>query len=187
MATKKTNLTSERCLYFAGPYKGYCGHAEYDAEGRVFHGRVIGTKDVITFEADDVRKAHQAFVDSIEDYLAFCAERKEKPEKPYSGKFVARIEPELHRTLSMIAESTGRSLNSLVSESLESIAKAALAGGTMGLAKLGRGGIASGKSSANTTAVPPAGRIARRTKKRPTKATLARPSNRRSASKKPAK
>ena len=163
--TKKTNLTSDRCVYFAGPYKGYCGQAEYDADERLFHGRVIGTKDVITFEADGVRGVQPAFVDSIEDYLAFCAERHESPEKPFSGKFVTRIEPELHRILSMIAESSGQSLNALVSESLAAIAKTAIARGVSRLPKSGTGRFEQRTSSPTRTIVTETGKAIRHTKK----------------------
>ena len=32
-------------------YKGYAGMAEYDDEAGIFHGEVINTRDVITFDA----------------------------------------------------------------------------------------------------------------------------------------
>jgi len=43
-------------------------------------------RDVITFEGETVDELRNAFLDSVEDYLAFCTERGEEPEKPYSGK-----------------------------------------------------------------------------------------------------
>lgn len=61
-------------------YKGYQGAAEAD-EG-AFSGRVIGLGDVITFAALTLADAETAFRDSIDDYLAFCAARGERPEKP---------------------------------------------------------------------------------------------------------
>jgi predicted HicB family RNase H-like nuclease len=60
----------------------------------------------------------QAFHDSVDDYLEFCAERGEDPEKPYSGRFVVRVEPELHKTIAIEARKRGKSINSLVSEAL---------------------------------------------------------------------
>lgn len=56
-------------------YKGYVGTVEAD-EG-AFVGRVIGLRDVITFEGASFAEVEQAFRDSIDDYLAFCAERDE--------------------------------------------------------------------------------------------------------------
>lgn len=40
--------------------------------------------------------------------------------KKFSGRFVARINPELHRTLVMMAKAVGKTLNGFVQELLES-------------------------------------------------------------------
>ena len=63
-------------------YKGYTGVCEIDVEAGVIFGRVTGLKDVITFQGETVAAAIQAFRDSVDVYLAFCAERGEEPEKP---------------------------------------------------------------------------------------------------------
>jgi predicted HicB family RNase H-like nuclease len=76
-------------------YKSCVGKVEFDLEAEIFHGEVINTRDVITFQGDCVKDLEQAFIDSVEDYLEFCVARGEKPDKPFSGKFVVRIEPEL--------------------------------------------------------------------------------------------
>lgn len=99
-------------------YKGYIGKVEFDDEASVFHGEVANTRDVITFQGDNVAELKQAFRDSIDDYLAFCNERGEAPEKPYSGQFVTRIPWELHRQVHMAAVMEGKSLNTWVSEQL---------------------------------------------------------------------
>jgi predicted HicB family RNase H-like nuclease len=62
-------------------YKGYEGQITYDDEARIFHGTVIGMKDIITFEGRTSAEIEQAFKDSIDDYLAFCARLGEEPEK----------------------------------------------------------------------------------------------------------
>lgn len=49
-------------------YKGYTGHAEYDAEAHAFHGEVLDTRDVITFQSNTVKGLERAFRDSIDDY-----------------------------------------------------------------------------------------------------------------------
>lgn len=103
-------------------YKGYVAKVEFDNEGEVFYGEVINLRDVITFEGESVAELKQAFEDSVEDYLAFCAERGESPEKPYSGKFSIRLDPELHRKISVKARLANKSLNSWISDTLESVA-----------------------------------------------------------------
>jgi predicted HicB family RNase H-like nuclease len=100
-------------------YKGYVGRVEYDDEAGIFHGEVINTRDVITFQGATVAKLKKALRDSIEDYLAFCSERGEEPEKPFSGQFVTRVSPDLHRQVNIAAALSGTSLNAWVTEQLE--------------------------------------------------------------------
>ena len=100
-------------------YKGYIGQVEFDDEENIFHGRVINTRDVITFEGDCVADLRQAFFDSVDDYLEFCASRNESPEKPFSGNFEVRIKPELHQKAAVEAAREGLSLNKFVRKVLE--------------------------------------------------------------------
>ena len=53
-------------------YKGYIGHVEFDDEADIFHGEVINTRDVITFQGATVAEIKKAFHESVNDYLAFC-------------------------------------------------------------------------------------------------------------------
>ena len=99
-------------------YKGYSAKIEFDEDANIFHGEVINLRDVITFEGETVDGLRQAFQESVDDYLEFCAERGEDPEKPYSGKFVVRVEPELHKRISIEARKRGVSINALVGEAL---------------------------------------------------------------------
>ena len=102
-------------------YKGYIGHVEYDDEAKIFHGEVVGLRDVITFQGRSVEDLERSFKDSIEDYLNWCKERGEKPEKTFSGTFNLRIPPELHAKLALHAKTIGISLNSYVTEKLRSV------------------------------------------------------------------
>src|SRR6202167_6540561 len=100
-------------------YKGYVGKVEFDDEAGIFHGEVIGTRDVITFQGQSVAELKTAFEESIDDYLAFCKQRGEEPNKPFSGQFVTRIPPELHRQVNLAASLSGKSLNAWVAEQLQ--------------------------------------------------------------------
>ncbi|WP_295878643.1 hypothetical protein [uncultured Thiohalocapsa sp.] len=66
-------------------YKAYLGTLE--PEDGSFVGRAIGLRDVITFDGESYAEVQQAFRDSVDDYLAFCAEpgepcaRKARPTK----------------------------------------------------------------------------------------------------------
>jgi len=100
-------------------YKGYIGVVEFDDEAGIFHGEVVNTRDVITFQGKSVAEIKKAFRESVDDYLEFCKERGEEPDKPFSGKLVLRMEPELHRALAVAARRERKSLNSLIVERLE--------------------------------------------------------------------
>jgi predicted HicB family RNase H-like nuclease len=107
-------------------YKGYLGELEFDADAGIFHGEVIGTRDVITFQGDSVAALTRAFHESVDDYLAFCAERNEEPDKPFSGQFVTRLTPEVHRLVNLAATASGVSLNSWVADQLRAAAEVAV-------------------------------------------------------------
>lgn len=98
-------------------YKGYVGTVEADDGG--FAGRVAGLRDVVTFEGESYKEVEQAFRDSVDDYLAFCAERGEAPDRPYSGKLPLRIAPELHRKAAMRAQAEGLSVNAWIARRIE--------------------------------------------------------------------
>lgn len=99
-------------------YKNYIAHVEFDDEAEIFHGEVINVRDVITFQGSTVKELKRAFIDSVEDYLAFCAARGEAPDKPFSGKFNLRLDPALHRDVYAAARHSGKSINQWVLEAI---------------------------------------------------------------------
>lgn len=62
-------------------YKGYLGTYKPDKKAKIYHGEVIGIQDVITFQSAVETDMEKAFHDSIDDYLAFCAKNRHKPNK----------------------------------------------------------------------------------------------------------
>lgn len=105
-------------------YKGYTGHLEIDADAGILFGRVLDIKDVITFQGETIEEARQAFQDSVDDYLEFCIELGESPDKPFSGKLPFRTTPKIHRQITIAATTQGKSINSWMEEVL---AQAAIA------------------------------------------------------------
>jgi predicted HicB family RNase H-like nuclease len=99
-------------------HKGYVGRIDFDDEAEIFHGEVINTKDVITFQGSSVKELKAAFIDSVEDYLAFCEERGESPDRPFSGKFNVRVAPEIHREAYLSAMQDGVSLNTWITNAI---------------------------------------------------------------------
>jgi predicted HicB family RNase H-like nuclease len=99
-------------------YKGYVGKVDYDGEAEIFHGEVVGIRDVVTFQGRSVAELKKAFRESVDDYLDFCKGRGESSDKPCSGQFVLRIDSELHRQVNMLAGASGLSLNTWVADRL---------------------------------------------------------------------
>ena len=100
-------------------YKGYTAKVEFDDEAEIFHGEVIGIKDVVTFRGETAKELKKVFKESVDDYLSFCKERGEAPDKPFTGKFVVRISPELHRKIYLSAKLSNESINAWMNQKLD--------------------------------------------------------------------
>lgn len=100
-------------------YKGYTGQAEFDDEAGLLHGEVLGLRDVVTFQGTSVEELKGAFEESVDDYLEFCRVRGEVPDKPFSGKLMLRLPPDLHRKVYTSSKREGKSLNQWIAERLE--------------------------------------------------------------------
>lgn len=51
-------------------HKGYAARVEFDAEDRIFHGRIAGIRDIVTFHGESVKELLAAFEAAVDDYLA---------------------------------------------------------------------------------------------------------------------
>jgi predicted HicB family RNase H-like nuclease len=100
-------------------YKGYTGHAEFDDEAELFHGEVLDLRDVITFQGTSVEELEKEFRNSVDDYLEFCEERGEEPDRTFSGRLMLRLPPNVHRDVYVRARQEGKSLNQWIAEKLE--------------------------------------------------------------------
>lgn len=103
-------------------YKGYKARVELDEDRGIFHGRVVNIGDVVTFEGRSTAQLRKEFADSLRFYEAFCAKRGIEPERPYSGRFVVRLEPKLHRSIANAARKEGKSINTWVKSALQQAA-----------------------------------------------------------------
>jgi predicted HicB family RNase H-like nuclease len=100
-------------------YKGYLASVVFDDDNELFHGEVLGIRDVVTFQGRSVQELRKAFQESVDDYLDFCRARGESPDKPASGRFVLRVSPQLHRDLCREASRSGQSLNAWITSRLQ--------------------------------------------------------------------
>lgn len=105
-------------------YKGYFAKTSIDEEAKLIHGELQGLRAVITFQGRSVEEAELAFHDSVDDYLDWCVQRGKDPEKPFSGRFNMRIDPDLHAKAAVAASRLGISLNRFVEKAIEAEALA---------------------------------------------------------------
>jgi predicted HicB family RNase H-like nuclease len=99
-------------------YKGYAARIDYSDEDGCFIGHIAGIKDIIGFHADSVKELRAAFEEAVDDYLATCEKYGRAPQKPYSGRLMLRVPPEVHARAAMMAEAHGMSLNQWAAEVL---------------------------------------------------------------------
>lgn len=99
-------------------YQGYAARVEYSSEDQCFIGHLAGVKDVIGFHGESVTELKSAFEDAVDDYLVTCAKIGKEPQKPYSGKLMLRLPPEVHAAVATAAELNGQSINQWASNVL---------------------------------------------------------------------
>ncbi|NEU14160.1 type II toxin-antitoxin system HicB family antitoxin [Methylobacterium sp. BTF04] len=107
-------------------YNGLRAHAEFDAEDGLFVGRLAGINDVVGFHADSVAGLTAAFHEAVDDYLVTCERLGKAAEKPYSGRMLFRVAPEVHAQAALAARLSGKSLNYWGEEALRAPAKSAI-------------------------------------------------------------
>ncbi len=97
-------------------YKGYHAKIDFDGEDKIFVGHIAGIRAIVGFHGESVSELEAAFIDAVDDYLEHCKEKGITPQRPYSGKVMLRIPPELHAEIAMKAEASGKSLNQWAAE-----------------------------------------------------------------------
>ena len=104
-------------------YKGYMARVEFDSDDEIFVGHIAGIRDRVGFHADTVADLKEAFYEAVDDYLETCAKMGKTPQKPYSGKMMLRVSPDIHRKAAIAAELAGKSLNQWSEEIIEKAVK----------------------------------------------------------------
>ena len=103
-------------------YKGYAARIEFDAQDRIFFGRLAGIRDIITFHGETVDELEAAFKEAVDHYLDTCAKLGDEPNKSYSGKLTLRIPPNVQAAIATAAEISGKSLNKWAADILDQAA-----------------------------------------------------------------
>ena len=89
-------------------YKGSATHIEFDAEDRLFFGKLAGISDMMSFHGETVDELIAAFQAAVGDYMVMSAKLKRAAQKPYSGKLMLRISPEIHAQIAMMAQASDK-------------------------------------------------------------------------------
>jgi len=97
-------------------YQGYVARVEYDAEDRIFVGRLAGIKDIVVFHGSTVDELETAFHESVDHYLEVSARTGKPSQKPYSGNLQLRMPPDIHAAAAARAEASGKCLNKWATE-----------------------------------------------------------------------
>lgn len=100
-------------------YRGYAARIEYSEEDGCFVGHIAGIRDIVGFHGESVAELRSAFEEAVDDYLETCAKLGKEPQKSYSGRLMLRIPPAIHAAVATAAETSGKSINQLVSEILD--------------------------------------------------------------------
>ncbi len=96
----------------------------FDPEIAMFRGEFVGLNGGADFYADSIKKLRKEGETSLRLFLEFAEEKKIEPRKRFSGQFVLRLRPEVHKKFAMMAKANNTSLNQLLSQTLEQAAKA---------------------------------------------------------------
>jgi predicted HicB family RNase H-like nuclease len=100
-------------------YRGYSARVEFDAEDRIFVGHLAGVRDIVGFHGASVAELEAAFHEAVDDYLAACRKLGQEPNKPFSGRVMLRLPPEVHARASARATVEGVSFNQWAAKVLE--------------------------------------------------------------------
>lgn len=100
-------------------YLDYVALVDVDQDAKVFHGRVLGMRDVLDFHGDTVETLEVALRETVDDYLAWCAEEGETPQKTWQGKMTFRPKDALRNRIATAAAMQGVSINAFMEAALD--------------------------------------------------------------------
>lgn len=104
-------------------HDGYLALIDFDEESGLLRGEVVNSSSVVTFYGASITELRAEFATSMQVYLDVCKEKEIQPEKPFSGKFMVRIDPDAHRAIALAAARAHLSVNKWVAEALAREAK----------------------------------------------------------------
>ncbi len=104
-------------------YKGYYARVEFDAEDRIFVGRLAGITDIVVFHGSTVDELETAFHEMVDHYIEVSELTGRPAQKPYSGNLMLRVSPEIHAAVATASQLQGKSINQWAAEVLDKAAQ----------------------------------------------------------------
>lgn len=102
-------------------YKDYSGSVEYSDADKVYYGKVLGIRSLVSYEGSGRNDLKTDFEEAVDDYFDLCARKGIEPEKPYNGIFTVSISPELHRQLAAFSDRNNQSLDVSVEKAIKKL------------------------------------------------------------------
>ncbi len=62
-------------------FEGYLGSCQFEPDSKIYHGRILGIKDLVTYEALNSDYLYEEFIASVNDYLETCLELNRLPQE----------------------------------------------------------------------------------------------------------
>ena len=100
-------------------YKGFIGSVHFNANDRVFYGKIEGINDLITYEGTSVDELESSFHFMVDEHIKDCETEGIAIEKSYKGTFNVRLNPGLHKKAAQVALIKGITLNQLVQRAIK--------------------------------------------------------------------
>lgn len=97
---------------------GYKALIHYDPEIGMFRGEFIGLNGGADFYAKTVEGLEEEGNKSLKVFFEMCSEDGVNPRREFSGRFNLRIPAELHERITILARSSGKSINAWMTEAL---------------------------------------------------------------------
>ncbi len=66
-------------------YRGYDGSIIYDAEDHLYHGKILGIRDMVIYHGYTVEEAKSIFRESVDGYLDHFEKAGKKPPVPFAS------------------------------------------------------------------------------------------------------
>lgn len=99
--------------------KGCRAVVQYDPDIDMLRGEFLGLNGSADFYAKDIKSLRKEGEASLRVFFETCRAHGIDPVKSFSGKFQARVPPDLHAKAAEVAAARGISMNQLIQDAIE--------------------------------------------------------------------